>query len=88
MVQPARMIRMKVRKHNRANLLRLNSDLPQLRTDLLLGCYIHAHSKAVVGVPPWKVAGFGRSGCFPGIHYDCALWVFDSPRMNREPLCP
>jgi len=41
-VQSASMIGMKVREHNRANLLWLDSDLPQLRADLLLGCYVDA----------------------------------------------
>jgi hypothetical protein len=36
------MIGMKVREHNRANLLWLDSDLPQLRADLLLGCHVDA----------------------------------------------
>ena len=41
-VQSASMIGMKVREHNRANLLWLDSDLPQLRADLLLGCHVDA----------------------------------------------
>jgi len=36
------MIGMKVRQHDRANLLWLDTDLPQLGADLLLGCHVDA----------------------------------------------
>src|SRR5215216_4606831 len=82
------MIGVKMRQHDRANLLWLDTDLPQLGADLLLGCHVDARRGAVEGVPPREVAGFGRPGRFPGIHHDDALGVLDRPRVDREPPRP
>ena len=39
-------------------------------------------------MPRWEVAGFGRSGRFPGIHHYDALGMLDRPRVDREPPRP
>jgi len=72
-VKAACMIRMKMGQYDRFNVLGLNADLTELRTDLLLRIDIHTNRCAIIWMPARKVIRVGGARRVAGVDDDDAF---------------
>jgi hypothetical protein len=86
--QPASMISMQVGKDDGPHVVGANTELEQLRADLLFRGHIELDRQAEVRVPSRDVTRFTSSSGLTRVHNDDAFGSLDRPSVDREGFGP
>jgi hypothetical protein len=83
-MQATRMIGVQMGKDNGSHIVGVNTELVQLRADLLFLGYVELDRQPEVRVPPRKVTRFTRPGSLSRVHQDDAVGRLNRPGIDRE----